>query len=69
MLIPEKGVSALDSTGQAFFDPEADAVLFEELEAAVDPNKKGSIKRLPYHINDAAFAGALVEEFLSLRPE
>src|ERR1700677_162902 len=27
-LIPEKGVSALDLTGGAFFDPEADAALF-----------------------------------------
>ena len=69
MLIPEKGVSALDAPGQPFFDPEADAALFDELEAAVESNKKSSIKRLPYHINDPAFAGALVEEFLNLRLE
>ena len=35
ILIPEAGVSALDAPGQPFYDPEADAALFEELEAAV----------------------------------
>ena len=35
VLIPEKGVSALDAPGQPFFDPEADAALFDELESAV----------------------------------
>ena len=34
-LIPEKGVSALDIEGGAFCDPEADAALFEALEATV----------------------------------
>ena len=34
-LIPEKGVSALDIEGGAFFDPEADAALFAALEATV----------------------------------
>ena len=32
-LIPEKGVSALDIEGGAFWDPEADAALFSALEA------------------------------------
>ena len=32
-LIPEKGVSALDIEGGAFFDPEADAALFDAIEA------------------------------------
>ena len=31
-LIPEKGVSALDIEGGAFFDPEADAALFDAIE-------------------------------------
>ena len=33
VLIPEKGVSALDAPGQAFHDPEADEALFQELES------------------------------------
>jgi uncharacterized protein (UPF0261 family) len=69
LLIPEKGVSALDAAGQPFFDPEADMALFEELETAIVPGPLRSITRLPYHINDPAFAAALVESFMSLRPE
>jgi uncharacterized protein (UPF0261 family) len=66
MLIPEKGVSALDAPGQPFYDPETDAALFEELEATVLQTGQRSICRLPYHINEPAFASALVNEYLSL---
>jgi len=66
ILIPEGGVSAIDAPGQPFHDPEADSVLFDELEAAVLPAPGRSIRRLPLHINDPGFARALVEEFLSL---
>jgi len=69
LLIPEKGVSALDAPGQPFFDPEADAALFDEIEAAIVPGALCSITRLPCHINDPAFAEALIEALLSLRPE
>jgi uncharacterized protein (UPF0261 family) len=68
LLIPEKGVSALDAPGKPFFDPQSDSALFDELEAAIVPDLVGSIIRLPYHINDPAFAAALVENFMSLRP-
>ncbi|TIQ01486.1 MAG: UPF0261 family protein, partial [Mesorhizobium sp.] len=37
-LIPEKGVSALDIEGGAFFDPEADAALFEAIERTIMPD-------------------------------
>jgi uncharacterized protein (UPF0261 family) len=66
LLIPEKGVSALDAPGQPFFDPEADAALFDELESAVVVTPDRSILRLPFHINEPAFAQALVESFLNL---
>ena len=33
-LIPENGVSAIDAPGQPFYDPEADAALFDALVAA-----------------------------------
>ncbi len=55
--------------GEPFFDPEADAALFDELETAIARTPGRSIVRLPYHINDPAFAQALVESFLSLQPE
>jgi uncharacterized protein (UPF0261 family) len=66
LLIPERGVSALDAPGQPFFDPEADAALFEELESAVGAGPGRTIRRLPLHINDPAFARALVEAYLEL---
>ncbi len=63
-LIPEKGVSALDIEGGAFFDPEADAALFDALEATVRQTARRRIVRLPLHINDPAFADAAVDIFL-----
>jgi uncharacterized protein (UPF0261 family) len=62
------GVSALDAPGLPFHDPQADAALFEELERAVERGPGRSIRRLPLHINDPAFALALVESFLALDP-
>lgn len=66
LLIPEGGVSALDAPGQPFFDPKADAALFEELEAAIEPLPGRSIRRRPWNINDPAFAQALVAAYLEL---
>lgn len=66
LLIPEHGVSAIDAVGQPFHDPFADAALFEELERVMQPMPQCRIKRLPLHINDPAFAVALVEEFQTL---
>ncbi|MFN6951473.1 MAG: ABC transporter permease [Albidovulum sp.] len=65
-LIPEGGVSALDAPGQPFFDPDADAALFEALAGTVHLTANRQLIRLPHHINDPAFAQALVREFLAL---
>jgi uncharacterized protein (UPF0261 family) len=62
-LIPEKGVSALDIEGGAFWDPDADASLFDTLEATVNQTDKRRIVRLPLHINDPEFAEAAVAAF------
>jgi uncharacterized protein (UPF0261 family)/ABC-type branched-subunit amino acid transport system ATPase component len=59
-LIPEGGVSAIDRPGQPFHDPEADRVLFDTIEQAFRPGPQRRIQRLPLHINDEAFADALV---------
>jgi len=66
ILIPENGISALDAPGQPFHDPQADAGLFDELEAAIHPKGPCIIRRLPFHINDRGFAEALVTTFLEL---
>jgi len=66
LLIPERGVSAIDAPGQPFHDPEADAALFDELERAVQPTPTRQICRLRHHINDPEFARALVEAYFEL---
>ncbi len=65
-LIPEKGLSALDIDGGAFFDPAADAALFEAIERTVQQTDRRRIIRLPLHINDPEFANAAVAAFLSI---
>ena len=59
-LIPEGGVSAIDKPGQPFHDPQADAMLFSTIERAFRPGPNRKLLRLPHHINDEAFAEALV---------
>ena len=60
-LIPEGGVSAIDAPGQPFRDPEADRVLFDAIEQQFPRRgQTGGCIRLPLHINDEAFADALV---------
>ncbi|MCZ7646465.1 MAG: Tm-1-like ATP-binding domain-containing protein [Planctomycetota bacterium] len=66
MLLPERGVSAIDAEGQPFFDPEADAALFENLERTVKATKDRRVLRVPHHLNAPEFARAAVEEFLSI---
>ena len=65
-LIPEKGVSALDIAGGPFFDPEADAALFNALENGLRETSDRRLIRLPLHINDPEFSDALVENFLEV---
>lgn len=60
LLLPLRGVSALDIAGGAFFDPVADAALFDELERAGHWDDNRRLIRLDCHINDAAFAEAAV---------
>ena len=62
-LIPEKGVSALDAPGQAFYDRDADAALFDAIETSLKQNANRRLTRLPLHINDREFATALVQNF------
>ncbi|MPT28121.1 MAG: UPF0261 family protein [Achromobacter sp.] len=65
-LIPEGGVSALDAPGQAFWDPAADAALFEALETHLVQTADRRLVRVPCHINDPLFARAAVEQFLDI---
>jgi uncharacterized protein (UPF0261 family) len=63
LLIPERGISALDIAGGPFHDPAADDALFTALEATLIPTFTRKITRLPLHINDPAFAAACVQAY------
>ncbi len=65
-LLPLGGVSALDAPGQPFWDPAADAALFETLTAELAQTDRRKLLEIPYHINHPQFARAAVEEFLTI---
>jgi len=67
-LIPEGGVSAIDRPGQPFHDPEADRALFAAIEANFRAGGDRRLARLPLHINDEAFADALVAAWREIAP-
>ncbi|MBE7464338.1 MAG: Tm-1-like ATP-binding domain-containing protein [Planctomycetes bacterium] len=67
MLLPERGVSAIDAEGQPFFDPEADAALFEGIERSVQETRQRKVSRVPEHINAPAFAQAAVDAWHEVR--
>jgi uncharacterized protein (UPF0261 family) len=63
ILLPRRGVSAIDATGQPFDDPEARQALF----AAIRETAKGvEIVELDNHINDPEFADAAVRKLFDL---
>ena len=62
-LIPEKGVSIIDTEGMPFHDSQADHALFEALERTVRQTPNRKLIRLPYAINDQAFSDALANQF------
>ena len=62
LLLPLRGVSALDREGQPFHDPAADEALFESLRTHVRPPVR--IVELDLHLNDPAFADAAVDHLL-----
>lgn len=66
ILLPEKGVSALDAPGKPFYDPQATGTLIEGLERSIQKTRERQVRRLPYHINDPEFANALVDAFLEI---
>jgi uncharacterized protein (UPF0261 family) len=62
-LLPEGGVSLIDAPEKPFHDPEANAALFAALEATVVRTARRRLLRVPYALNDPAFAAALVGQF------
>ncbi|KIT16233.1 ABC transporter permease [Jannaschia aquimarina] len=64
--LPEGGVSALDAPGQPFHDAAARKALFDALDRTVLSTANRQLIRRPEHINDPAFAAAVVEAFRGL---
>lgn len=63
ILLPLKGVSALDRDGQAFCDVVAREALFDAIHTSAGATE---IIELDYHINDREFAEAAVRKLLEL---
>jgi uncharacterized protein (UPF0261 family) len=61
-------VSAIDAPGQPFHDPEADRVLFSTIEQQFRAGTDRRLLRLPHHLNDEAFAQALVAAWREVAP-
>ena len=68
LLLPEKGVSALDAAGQKFHDPAANAALFTAFERHFTTSAAHQLIRIPHHINDAAFVEAVEKHVREIVP-
>ncbi|MGI8673514.1 MAG: Tm-1-like ATP-binding domain-containing protein [Luteitalea sp.] len=64
LVLPLRGVSAIDAPGQPFYDPQADQALFDSLRTHLDARVR--VIEVDAHINDVAFANALVAAFAAL---
>ncbi len=62
ILLPLRGISAIDAAGQPFYDPEADAALFEEIRKFA----RVRVVEMDVHINDAEFAARAAAELLAM---
>lgn len=64
IVLPLRGVSAIDAEGKPFWDPTADQALFAAIRKHAAPNVRLIEKDL--HINDPAFAQTLAETLLAM---
>lgn len=64
ILLPLKGVSQLDSPGNPFWDPEADAACFNAIKTNLKPGTP--VIEMDANINDPAFADKAVELLLGM---
>ena len=64
LMLPLRGVSAIDGEGQPFNDPEADKALFDTLRANIGSNVE--LIELDSNVNDDTFALAAAKKLLEL---
>lgn len=65
-LLPLKGLSLLDAEGQTFYNPEANASLFDALEKNVVQTEKRRLIKIDHNINDREFSIELVNQFRAI---
>lgn len=63
VLLPQRGVSALDAPGQPFDDPEARQVLLDTIEQGLPA---GQVERVDMHLNDPRFGALAARTLLEL---
>jgi uncharacterized protein (UPF0261 family)/ABC-type branched-subunit amino acid transport system ATPase component len=62
-LIPEGGLSGLDKPGGPFWAPDANKALFDVISSQFRTSGEKRLVKTPFHVNDPAFADALVAHF------
>ncbi|MGO9179260.1 MAG: Tm-1-like ATP-binding domain-containing protein [Candidatus Limnocylindrales bacterium] len=65
LFVPLKGVSQIDAEGMPFYDPAADAALFDAIRAHLDRTKVDLVE-MDLNINDPVFADAMADRLLSM---
>jgi uncharacterized protein (UPF0261 family) len=63
VLLPARGVSAIDRAGQPFDDPSARRALHDAIRAGLPPER---VSELDLHINDEAFADAAADRLIAM---
>jgi uncharacterized protein (UPF0261 family) len=64
VILPLRGVSAIDAEGKSFWWPEADAALFQSVRNWLAPSVE--LIELDLHVNDPAFAAACAGKLMEL---
>ena len=67
LMLPLRGVSMIDTAGQPFYDPEANAALFDGIRNTISDAVE--LHELDLHINDPEFAEAVADKILRLLVE
>ncbi|SIO67338.1 Uncharacterized protein, UPF0261 family [Singulisphaera sp. GP187] len=68
LLIPRRGLSALDAPGQPFHDPDADDALFSTLTWKLAAHPHVRVESRDEHLNDPSFATAAARAMMELLP-
>ena len=66
LLLPLRGVSALDAPGRPFHDPAADRALFDAAREGLEGHPLVRVEARDEHVNDPAFAEAAARDLLEM---